>query len=156
MSPQSAPERLIGGFMLLGGVITFTYCMGIFIDILNEYKTFFADIEDSESDKLALFFNCIKHLNGGNGYNEDFKTKIEEYFSYYWSKDRNMAVSEDDDVAMLEQLPIFVQDDIYNKFLFNEISRKHTSFFFVNPRQFKIFSSVNNVEGMKDMKFTQE
>lgn len=145
LSPQSESERLFGGFLLLFGVMMFTYCMGIFIGILNDYNKFFADIEEYESDQLNLFFDCMKHLNHNHSYQEEFKNKIEDYFAYYWSKDKNMAVSKEEDIAILSQLPIFVQDNLYFKFLFNEIFKKHSSFFFINPRQMKIFSMGNSM-----------
>ena len=42
-TPQSDQERLVGSFILLFGVAIFSYIMGTFIEILNQFKEFNAD-----------------------------------------------------------------------------------------------------------------
>lgn len=53
MSPQSESERIFGAFLLLFGVSIFSYCMGIFIEILDSIMNFNSSIEDQQADHLA-------------------------------------------------------------------------------------------------------
>jgi hypothetical protein len=46
------------------------------------------------------------------------KERIEEYFDYRWENDHNQAISEPEDVALLEQLPSEIQCNIYKDFMF--------------------------------------
>lgn len=52
--PRSNAERLFTAFMLLFGVAIFSYCMGIFISILDGFKRL--DEEIDEGDELTKFF----------------------------------------------------------------------------------------------------
>ena len=46
--PVSSPERLLTVFILLFGVMIFSYIMGEFIEILNSYKNLEASLDDGE------------------------------------------------------------------------------------------------------------
>ena len=50
-APISDLERLVGAFVLLGGVAIFSYIMGNFIEILNNFKDFNKDYD--LGDKLT-------------------------------------------------------------------------------------------------------
>jgi hypothetical protein len=54
---------LVCAFTLLFGVAVFSYMMGIFIEILDEFKALNQVIDQGE--KLQLFFSLMKKLNGG-------------------------------------------------------------------------------------------
>jgi len=60
--PRSNQERLVTAMILLFGVATFSYCMGIFIGILGTYETLNAELDDG--DNLSRFFGMLKHFNG--------------------------------------------------------------------------------------------
>tara|TARA_B110000285_G_C15009305_1_gene555569 strand:- start:210 stop:368 length:159 start_codon:yes stop_codon:yes gene_type:complete len=51
--------------MLLFGVLVFSYIMGEYIALLDNYKEMMKDFD--EGDKLRLFFGTLKHFN----YSED-------------------------------------------------------------------------------------
>lgn len=55
--PRSDIERVVGAFILLSGVAVFSYIMGNFIDILNQYKEYKSD--NGEDDLLNRFFGTI-------------------------------------------------------------------------------------------------
>lgn len=61
-APRSDLERAIGSMILLIGVALFSYIMGNFIEILNSYLKFNADVEDGEN--LSRFFGIVKEFNG--------------------------------------------------------------------------------------------
>ena len=62
--PRSNFERVIGAFVLLLGVAIFSYIMGIFIDILTQFKEFNADF--NQDDILSKFFEILKKFNNNN------------------------------------------------------------------------------------------
>ena len=49
-----------------------------------------------------------------------FKAKIEQYFEYRWVYDKNMSFQSEEDLQIYQQLPNFVQENIYKDFLFPE------------------------------------
>ena len=59
--PKNSFERIIMSVVLLMGVATFSYIMGIFIEIVNTFKEISADF--TEGDELAKFFGLIKRFN---------------------------------------------------------------------------------------------
>ena len=83
-----------------------------------------ADIGDEDQEQLELFFLLLKKLNDDNEVNYDMKRRFEEFFLYKWANDRNSAIDDESEKAMLEQLPSFVQDRIYSSFLFNDFFKK--------------------------------
>ena len=48
------------------------------------------------------------------------KRNIEQFFNYKWQFDRNQAIDDEEEMAILEQLPEEVQNKIYTNFLFKE------------------------------------
>jgi hypothetical protein len=51
---------------------------------------------------LSKFFGLIKQFNKGQDIDIKMKERIEEYFDYRWENDHNQAISEPEDVALLE------------------------------------------------------
>lgn len=116
--PVSNEERIFASMFMLFGVTIFSYMMGIFIEILSEYQNLNADLD--EGDKLTQFFGVIAKFNDGLPLTEEMKMKMEEYFAYKWSNDRNQAITEEADLEMMDQLPDHVQNNIFTKFLYVE------------------------------------
>jgi len=87
LNPRSNFERIFVAFMLLFGVAIFSYIMGVFIEILQQYQAVTAAIDDYE--KLSKFFGLMKHFNKGRPINDVFKDQIEIFFSYKWVNDHN-------------------------------------------------------------------
>jgi len=56
-------------------------------------------------------------FNDGKPMKEKFKHEITEYFDYKWKNDRNMAIDDDDEKAILEQLPNNVEEKLFFSFL---------------------------------------
>lgn len=71
-------ERMIAPGFLLIGVIFFSFAMSIFIDTLNKYHVLIQDLGDKED--LTRFLNLIKRFNGGVPLENDFNTRVEDYF----------------------------------------------------------------------------
>ena len=62
---------------------------------------------------------------------KDLRGRITEYFEYKWRMDRNLAIDDDIEKAMLEQLPDNVQDKLYFGFLFAEFVSAFKPFFLI-------------------------
>lgn len=116
--PRSDEERMLCAFILLFGVAIFSYIMGVFIEILQQYNALFAEIE--EGDKLAKFFGIIRSFNNDKAMDPELKLKIEKHLDYKWTHDRNSAIDELEEKKILEELPDAVQDRIYKEFLFDK------------------------------------
>ena len=62
----------------------------------------------------------MARFNGNKSINQKLMKEIEAFFDYKWKNDKNQAIDDDEEIALLEQLPINVQDTLYSSFLFND------------------------------------
>ena len=115
-------ERAIVTAILLYGVMTFSYMMGVFTEILEDYKLLNATLDNGE--KLSQFFVLLKKMN----YNQDIDIEtirdMENYFIYRWDNDRNQAVRNLEDLNFLNQLPEKVRNRLYTDFLFGNFLKE--------------------------------
>ena len=88
-TPRSDVERGLCAIILLFGVAIFSYMMGIFINILDEFKSMNQDIADGAGEKLSLFMNLMQKMNGGKSISLKLQNKITEFFEYKWKNDKN-------------------------------------------------------------------
>tara|TARA_B110000285_G_scaffold154438_1_gene172301 strand:+ start:997 stop:2052 length:1056 start_codon:yes stop_codon:yes gene_type:complete len=126
-NPRSDSERLVCSFILLFGVAIFSYIMGIFIEILDQYKNLNADLDDG--DNLSKFFGLLRRFNDNVPIKQQLKEQIERHFDYKWKKDKNQSIDDDAEIAMLDQLPDEVQDKIFCDFLFSDFQKLFMRFF---------------------------
>lgn len=139
--PRSNAERLFCAIILLVGVAIFSYIMGNFIEILHSIQYLNADFDEGES--LSKWFGLIKRFNSSRSISMDLKQKIEEYFDYRWTNDKNQAVSDPEDIKILMQLPPTTRRAIYSDFLFKNFRNNFKKFF--------DFPKENNVKVGEDM-----
>ena len=71
----------------------------------------------------------MKRFNGGKDINSDLKHKIWSFFEYKWKNDHNAAIDDEDEIAILTQLPEFVSNKLLIGFLFGDFMYKYTVFF---------------------------
>ena len=116
--PRSNSERLVGAFILLFGVAIFSYIMGNFIEILQQFKEFHEDLEDG--DNLMKFFGTLKKFNNHLHIKLELKKRIENHFDYQWKMDKNMAFRDQQDVNIFIQLPEEVKSCLFKDFLFKD------------------------------------
>jgi len=98
--PRSDVERLTCAFILLLGVACFSYIMGNFIAVLEQFKAFHQDLDDG--DMLSKFFGTIKKFNNNVQIDMDLKRQIEAYFAYKWTMDKNMAFKDAHDRSIFD------------------------------------------------------
>ena len=101
--PTADAERLVGAFVLLFGVAIFSYIMGIFIEILEQFRNMNEDFD--EGDKLDCFFNFLQKLNNDKPVPQDFKNRVEDLFHYKWQFDKNQCVQTETEHFMLGVIP---------------------------------------------------
>ena len=78
LRPESDFERLLGSAILLVGVAVFSYIMGIFITILEQYHSLNAGFDQGE--ELSKFLNMLGkggYYNNKKPMNEALKLEIE-------------------------------------------------------------------------------
>lgn len=63
-NPRSDAERLFIAMVLLFGVLTFSYVMGNFIEIMDSIQKQGATFDDG--DNLSKFFGLLHNFNQGN------------------------------------------------------------------------------------------
>ena len=85
--------------------------MGNFVEMLQHYQTINEDIDDS--DNLITFFSVMKAFNKDKQINIEVKKQYEKYFRYRWAHKKLH-----DNGNIFEQLPDFVQDDLFTSFIF--------------------------------------
>lgn len=102
-APRSNAERLVFTWVLLGGVAIFSYIMGVFIEILQSFFDLTDDVQDDEN--LSRWFGLIKRFNYGRPVSQELKIKIEQYFTYRWKNDKNIAISSEADLKIFDELP---------------------------------------------------
>ena len=59
-------------------------------------------------------------MNEQRPLNEDFRNKLQNFFTYKWKHDRNSAIDDEEELAQLDQIADDTQDSIYASFLFRD------------------------------------
>lgn len=77
--------------------------MGSFMGTIENMKTINASYNDS--DQLSKFFGLLTYFNKGRNIDKELRLRFEDYFEYKWTNDRNQAISDEEDVSILNQLP---------------------------------------------------
>ena len=88
-NPRSNIERIVCAFILLFGVAIFSYIMGNFITIIDQYQKFNEELEDG--DNLSKFFGTLRKFNNQIPFDLQLKREVEAFFEYKWTHDKNMA-----------------------------------------------------------------
>jgi hypothetical protein len=113
-----------------------------FLGILTEMKQLEHDLD--EGDQLSKFFGLIQRFNKGKLIPIQLQQEIQEYFDYRWHNDKNAAINDDSEVALLTQLPQDTQDKLLNGFLFRDFIRTFRLFFrMTKDSQYQFESDMN-------------
>ena len=74
---------------------------------------------------------------------------MEDFFSYKWSEDKNLALKSEQDLKIFEQLPTDVQTKIYVTFLFSDLSNQYGVYFqlrnFVSSERASFYQWDNDI-----------
>lgn len=85
--------------------------MGKFVEMIDRYKILNADLD--EGDELAKFLSMLQKFNNGKELDQKFKNKIETFFAYRWKFDKNQSIDDEQEKAILDQLPHETQDRLF-------------------------------------------
>jgi hypothetical protein len=124
---------------LLFGVAIFSVIMQKFIEMIDNYKVINADLD--EGDELAKFFGLLKKFNNGKSIDEKFKDKLEQYFEFRWKYDKNQSIDDEQEIAILEQLPPETQDRLFTKFIFHNFLFSFMNFFRIEKSKTSILNT---------------
>ena len=126
-TPVSVNEKFITSFILLFGVAVFSFIMGQFIEILMNYKSLW---QVGHHRDLSKWIALLSRFNNGNPLKKDLITKIEDFFDYYWENNRLTALSCSSDIRFMDELPYYVQGEIFIDCLFSDFLYKYKSYFY--------------------------
>lgn len=102
-SPKNNPEYVLCALIFLGGVVSFSIVMGIFTEMIMEFKTVTAENEDPSG--LNQFVGLLQRFNKGRPIPPHIVNDLEQYFAYFWQRDLNFATKSEDDQRYLSELP---------------------------------------------------
>jgi hypothetical protein len=109
--PRSNIERILAAVVLLVGVAVFSFIMSNFIEILMRYKIITADNDESEA--LAKWMGLLARYSANHKLEKSMIEKLENYFNYYWSHDRNFAIRNETGQRFMSELPKTLKRKIY-------------------------------------------
>ena len=119
--PKSNVERIFITFQMLIGVGLFSYFLGGFIEIIQRMLM---PPGDGDEDGLSRFFGLINYFNGKEDLDPDLKSKIEEYFDYRWSHDKNMTQDPELHQNIFREMTEQNKDQLRKKFLFRDFMKR--------------------------------
>ena len=96
--PRSNFERIVVTLILLFGVAIFSYIMGNFQSILDQFQSYNDDLD--KGDELNKFFGVLVKFNGHKNLELSFKRQLERYFDYKWQNDQNTAFRDQMDLEI--------------------------------------------------------
>jgi len=154
-TPVSTSERFITSFILLFGVAVFSFIMGQFIEILMNYKSLW---KVGHHRDLTKWIALLSRFNNGNPLKKELITKIEDFFNYYWDNNRLSAISSEQDIRFMDELPYYVQSEIFVDYLFNDFLYKYKAYFKIEfeGNAYKKLQLRNENHELKHRKFLVE
>lgn len=93
LTPRSDLERLVFMWVLLFGVMMFSYVLGNFQNMIRSFNEMNKDLDESE--ELGVWLTLIEKFN-------DFtpitiQAKLQGYFQYKWNFDNNLCIQSEYD-----------------------------------------------------------
>ena len=125
--PRSDSERVMGSFLLLFGVMIFSYFMGNLQKMMMKIKKL--DQNDDSENELQKFFGLMTQFNNGHPINKELQMDIAEHMNFIWNNNRNMFLDTKSDRDLFNQLPCKCQLQLYTDFIFQEFLFKFRRFF---------------------------
>eukprot|EP00347_Sterkiella_histriomuscorum_P000318 403376339 len=147
--PRNNDERIIAIFVFLFGVALFTFIMNDMMEILMQYQRIKGD--NNETESLTKWFGILGRFNKGMPLPKEMVKRFENFFEYYWLKDKNFAMKKLSDQRYLQELPKKIRIEIYKDFLFKDFLYLFKSYFFIK----KDFSSYQKSSGPNDKLLNQ-
>lgn len=74
LTPKSNGERAMGSFLLLLGVAIFSYILGVFLELIENFQALLKDATDDS--RLETFFDVLKYYNENSPLDADLIEEI--------------------------------------------------------------------------------
>lgn len=143
-SPKSTTEKLLGAVILMLGVAVFSIIMNKLMSIIVDFRSI--DKVGNHRD-LSKWIAMLSKFNGGQPLSKEIISRIEDFFEYYWTNNRLVAMQSEIDLRFLSELPDTITQKIYIEYLFKDFLymfknifrvRTKTGLQFIDYTQFKI------------------
>lgn len=82
----------------------------------------------------------LKQFNNDKIIDTKLKVKIEKFFDYKWSNDKNQALDEEEEKMLLDQLPTDVQVRLFTEFLYSDFLKVFKETFQI-PKDYEAYMS---------------
>lgn len=122
--PMSNLERICAVLVMLCGVAFFSYIMGSFIDIIQNYDM---KTGDDKETKLNNWLGLIQRFTSNKPIPKRLLREIEEHFNHYWKHDRLASIKSSDEY--MNALPRSIKKAIMTNYLFEDVFWKFRFFF---------------------------
>lgn len=105
--------------------------------MIETMKTFNKDNEEAKD--LNRFFNLISRYNQRIHIKNEVRENIERHMVYRWNNDKNLAISKEEDIQLLTELPDDVKTRIFKNFLFSNFLERFGRFLTIFKSQYVDF-----------------
>lgn len=101
-SPKSTTEKLLGAVILMLGVAVFSIIMNKLMSIIVDFRSI--DKVGNHRD-LSKWIAMLSKFNGGQPLSKEIISRIEDFFEYYWTNNRLVAMQSEIDLRFISELP---------------------------------------------------
>lgn len=124
--PLTNIERVICVVVMLFGVAFFSYIMGRFIEIIEEFNSEKKTGTENDESDLKNWFTLLAKFKKNKVLSKRLTKKIQNYFEYYWDNDRLAAIKADNEY--MKALPRSIKMIMIN-YLFGDVLFMFRQFF---------------------------
>jgi hypothetical protein len=123
--PISNVERIFCIFLMIGGVVFFSFIMNNFIEIISIYDAKIGTVDRSLD--LHNWMSLLTKFTNNKPLPRQLINSMDSHFSYFWNSDR-LANVERDDIYMVT-LPRSLKRSLMTNYLFKDIFTNFRTFF---------------------------
>jgi hypothetical protein len=130
--PKTNTEKVLGMLIMFTGVGFFSFIMGSFIEILQQFQKNVSGPE-SRTYEIDNWLKLLTRFRLNRPLPNDLYKQILRHFKHYWQNNRLKQVSKD--IEFLGMLPAQIKKSVLVHFLFDDIFYNFRYFF--NPMKHK-------------------
>ena len=82
----------------------YSYNMNILMEVLANYKNLEMGATQQKRYDLQKWINLLTYINDGNPIKRNLTIQIEDFFAYYWTKDRTICFKEPADKKIVDEI----------------------------------------------------
>ena len=81
-----------------------------------------------EHNSLAKWIALLARFNNSTPLKKELVERIEDYFVYYWSKNRLSVINSDSGVRFMSELPASAQEEIFVEYLYADFINDYKTY----------------------------